>query len=86
MIRPPIPIPRAPHNFTLSDGNNHNIYDSDQKNQEYYNLLMIIYDNLDWYQLFVSASTKMTIIYHATNRVFQSSVNLTISVIEICAL
>ena len=33
------------------NSDNHNDYD--KKNQQCYNLLMVIYDNLYWYQLFV---------------------------------
>ena len=44
------------------DSDNHNDFDNDKTNQQYYNLSMVIYDNLFWYQLFASAlTTKLTI-------------------------
>ena len=55
-------------NISKHNSDNHDDYDNDMINRQCHNLLMVIYDNLFWYQQFVSTlTTKMTIRHHKTN-------------------
>ena len=46
----------------------HNGYNNDKTTQQCNNLLMVKYNNLFWYQQFVSTlTTKMTIRHHTKN-------------------